>query len=198
MSDSTGASPPDSLAELTIGTKRIYEGNIINVRVDTVRMPSGRDATREIVEHSHAVCIVPIDNDGNVVLVRQYRKPAETALLEVPAGGVEEGEISEEAVLRELQEEIGYTADHLEHLSSFWVAPGWATEYMHAYLATGLRESRLDGDEDENIEVVRLRFDEAVSMLKTGEITMERPLPRCFWPNRYWIWRLKTESVVGP
>ena len=170
MSDSTGASPPDSLAELTIGTKRIYEGNIINVRVDTVRTPSGRDATREIVEHSHAVCIVPIDNDGNVVLVRQYRKPAEDALLEVPAGGVEDGEISEEAVLRELQEEIGYTADHLEHLSSFWVAPGWATEYMHAYLATGLRESRLDGDEDENIEVVRLRFDEAVSMLKTGEI----------------------------
>ena len=170
MSDNTGASPPDSLAELTIGTKRIYEGNIINVRVDTVRMPSGRDATREIVEHSHAVCIVPIDNEGNVVLVRQYRKPAEDALLEVPAGGVEDGEISEEAVLRELQEEIGYTADHLEHLSSFWVAPGWATEYMHAYLATGLRESRLDGDEDENIEVVRLRFDEAVSMLKTGEI----------------------------
>ena len=170
MSDSTGASPPDSLAELTIGTKRIYEGNIINVRVDTVRMPSGRDATREIVEHSHAVCIVPIDNEGNVVLVRQYRKPAEDALLEVPAGGVEDGEISEEAVLRELQEEIGYTADHLEHLSSFWVAPGWATEYMHAYLATGLRESRLDGDEDENIEVVRLRFNEAVSMLKTGEI----------------------------
>ena len=170
MSDRTGASPPDSLAELTIGTKRIYEGNIINVRVDTVRMPSGRDATREIVEHSHAVCIVPIDNEGNVVLVRQYRKPAEDALLEVPAGGVEDGEISEEAVLRELQEEIGYTADHLEHLSSFWVAPGWATEYMHAYLATGLRESRLDGDEDENIEVVRLRFDEAVSMLKTGEI----------------------------
>ena len=170
MSDNTGASPSDSFAEPTIETKRIYEGNIINVRVDTVRMPSGRDATREIVEHSHAVCIVPIDNDGNVVLVRQYRKPAEDALLEVPAGGVEDGEISEEAVLRELQEEIGYTADHLEHLSSFWVAPGWATEYMHAYLATGLRESRLDGDEDENIEVVRLRFDEAVSMLKTGEI----------------------------
>ena len=170
MSDNTGASPSDSFAEPTIETKRIYEGNIINVRVDTVRMPSGRDATREIVEHSHAVCIVPIDNDGNVVLVRQYRKPAEDALLEVPAGGVEDGEISEEAVLRELQEEIGYTADHLEHLSSFWVAPGWATEYMHAYLATGLRESKLDGDEDENIEVVRLRFDEAIRMLKSGEI----------------------------
>ncbi|WP_317697939.1 NUDIX hydrolase, partial [Aeromicrobium sp. REDSEA-S32_B7] len=82
-----------------------------------------------------------------------------TVRLEVPAGGVEDGEVSEEAVLRELQEEIGYTADSLLHLSSFWVAPGWATEYMHAYLATGLRESRLDGDEDENIEVVRVPFD---------------------------------------
>ena len=198
MSDSTGASPPDSLAELTIGTKRIYEGNIINVRVDTVRMPSGRDATREIVEHSHAVCIVPIDNDGNVVLVRQYRKPAEDALLEVPAGGVEDGEISEEAVLRELQEEIGYTADHLEHLSSFWVAPGWATEYMHAYLATGLRESRLDGDEDENIEVVRLRFDEAVSMLKTGEINDGKTIAALLLAQPLLDLEIKTESVMGP
>ncbi len=162
--------PADFHSEPTISTKRIYEGSIINLRVDTVRMPSGNNATREIVEHSHAVCIVPIDDDGNVVLVRQYRKPAEDALLEVPAGGVEEGEVSEEAVLRELQEEIGYTADHLEHLASFWVAPGWATEYMHAYLATGLSASKLQGDEDENIEVVRLPFDEAVAMFKTGEI----------------------------
>ncbi len=170
MPENTGGLSADFHSEPTIATRRIYEGNIINVRVDTVRMYSGRDATREIVEHSHAVCIVPIDDGGNVVLVRQYRKPAEGALLEVPAGGVEDGEVSEEAVLRELQEEIGYTADHLEHLSSFWVAPGWATEYMHAYLATGLRESRLEGDEDENIEVVRLPFNEAVAMFKTGEI----------------------------
>ena len=171
MPDNTGELPGDShSSEPTISSKRIYEGHIINVRVDTVGMPSGRDATREIVEHSHAVCIVPIDDDGNVVLVRQYRKPAEETLLEVPAGGVEDGEVSEEAVLRELQEEIGYTADHLKHLSSFWVAPGWATEYMHAYLATGLRESRLEADEDENIEVVRLPFDEAIAMFKTGEI----------------------------
>jgi len=168
--DPDGSLPAGPLSEDTIESERIYEGNIINVRVDTVRMPNGVTATREIVEHSHAVCIVPIDDDGNVVLVRQYRKPAETALLEVPAGGVEEGEVSEEAVLRELQEEIGYTADKLQHLSSFWVAPGWATEYMHAYLATGLRESRLEGDEDENIEVVRLSFDEAVAMFQTGEI----------------------------
>ena len=170
MTDKTPVDPLGSLTEPTIETKRIYEGRIINLRVDTVRMPSGNTATREIVEHSHAVCIVPVDEDGNVVLVRQYRKPAEEALLEVHAGGVEEGEVSEEAVLRELQEEIGYTAGSLQHLSSFWVAPGWATEFMHAYLATDLTPSRLEADEDENIEVVRLPFDDALAMLRTGEI----------------------------
>jgi len=170
MPDNPSERSAHVFSEDTIDSERIYEGSIINVRKDRVQMPNGVVATREVVEHSHAVCIVPMDEDGNVLLVRQYRKPAEDALLEVPAGGVEDGEVSEEAVLRELQEEIGYTADNLVHLSSFWVAPGWATEYMHAYLATGLRESRLEGDEDENIEVVRLPFDKAVAMFKTGEI----------------------------
>ena len=170
MPEITPQDSSDSLSEPTIDTRRIYEGSIINVRVDTVRMPNGISARREVVEHSPAVCIVPVDENGNVILVRQYRKPAEEALLEVPAGGVEEGEVSEEAVLRELQEEIGYTAGKLVHLSSFWVAPGWATEFMHAYLATELAPSRLDADEDENIQVVRVPFDDAVAMFKTGEI----------------------------
>ena len=86
MPENTSQHPADSQSEPTIESKRIYEGRIINVRVDTVRMPNGSSATREIVEHSHAVCIVPMDDDGNVLLVRQFRKPAEEALLEVPAG----------------------------------------------------------------------------------------------------------------
>ena len=160
----------DSLTETTVGTERIYEGRIINVRKDTVKMPDGNTATREVIEHSAAVCIVPVDENGNVILVRQFRIPTGGPLLEVPAGGVEEGEVSEEAVLRELQEEIGYTAGKLHHLASFWVAPGWATEFMHAYLATELTPSRLDADEDENIQVVRVPFEEAISMFKSGEI----------------------------
>jgi len=160
----------NSQEELTISSERLYEGRILNVRKDTVLMPNGREATREVVEHSHAVCIVPVDDDGNVLFVRQYRKPTEQAILEVPAGGVEEGELSEDTVLRELQEEVGYTADSLQHLASFWVAPGWATEYMHAYLATGLRPSKLVGDDDENIEVVRIPLEQAVSMIQTGEL----------------------------
>ena len=160
----------NSQEELTISSERLYEGRILNVRKDTVRMPNGREATREVVEHSHAVCIVPVDDDGNVLFVRQYRKPTEQSILEVPAGGVEEGELSEDTVLRELQEEVGYTADRLQHLASFWVAPGWATEYMHAYLATGLQPSKLVGDDDENIEVVRIPLEQAVSMIQTGEL----------------------------
>lgn len=153
-----------------MSSERLYEGRILNVRKDIVRMPNGSEATREIVEHSHAVCIVPVDDDGNVLLVRQYRKPVEESVLEAPAGGVEQGEVGEDTVLRELQEEIGYTAGRLQHLASFWVAPGWATEYMHAYLATDLTPSKLLGDDDENIEVVRLPLEQALAMIQTGEI----------------------------
>ena len=106
-------------SEPTVESKVQYRGRIVNLRVDTVRLPSGHLAIREIVEHSHCVCIVPIDGQGNVLLVRQYRKPTEAQLLEVPSGGVEAGKVSQEAVLRELQEETGFTAGALRHLSSF-------------------------------------------------------------------------------
>ena len=119
---------------------------------------------------SDAVCMIPVDDEGNVLLVRQYRKPTESSLLEAPAGGVEAGEVSEETVLRELQEEVGYTAANLSHLASFWVAPGWSTEKMHAYLATGLTPSKLAADDDENIQVVTIPFAEAVAKIHTGEI----------------------------
>ena len=156
--------------ENTIETTRHYEGRILSVRVDTVELPSGRRTIREVAEHSDAVCMVPVDDEGNVLLVRQYRKPTESSLLEVPAGGVEAGEVSEDTVLRELQEEVGYTADQVTHLASFWVAPGWATERMHAYLTTGLRPSKLSADDDENIQVVRVPFQEALAMIQSGEI----------------------------
>ena len=156
--------------ENTIDTTRPYDGRIFSVRVDTVELPSGRRTIREVAEHSDAVCMIPVDDDGNVLLVRQYRKPTESSLLEAPAGGVEAGEVSEETVLRELQEEVGYTAANLRHLASFWVAPGWATERMHAYLATGLTPSKLAADDDENIQVVRIPFADALAMIQTGEI----------------------------
>ena len=99
---------PDN--EPTISTRSVFQGRILDVRVDTIRLPNGRETTREIVDHAPSICVVPVDGDGNVLLVRQYRKPTESFLLEVPAGGIEEGEEPEESTRRELQEEIGHTA----------------------------------------------------------------------------------------
>ena len=126
--------------------------------------------TREIAEHSASVCMVPLDEQGNVLMVRQYRKPIESDLLEVPAGGIEPGEDPEDAVLRELQEEIGFTAGNVRLLAGFWVTPGWATEYMYAYLATDLRPANLPADFDENITVERVPLPNLHEMIRTGEI----------------------------
>ena len=174
MSDDTGQQPEESqageLAETTLESASLYQGKILSLRRDRVRLPSGRLTIREVVEHSDSVCMVPLDEAGNVVLVRQYRTPTESALLEVPAGGIEDGEASEQAVLRELQEEIGYTAGSLRLLSGFWLAPGWCDEFMYAYLATDLIPSRLDPDDDEIIETVRVPLNETLGLIEQGTI----------------------------
>ena len=159
---------PDN--EPTIATRSVFQGRIIDVRVDTIRLPNGRETTREIVDHAPSICVVPVDADGNVLLVRQYRKPTESFLLEVPAGGIEDGEEPEESTRRELQEEIGHTAADLMQLSAFWLAPGWASEYMYAYLATGLTPAVLDSDEDEFIDVVPVPLAEIPDRIADGSI----------------------------
>ncbi len=160
----------DGAGEPTVESKLVYEGRILDLRVDTVRLPSGRLTTREIAEHSDSVCIVPLDSEGNVLLVRQYRKSVESNLLEVPAGGIEENEAPEDAVLRELQEEVGYTAGKITRLAGFWVSPGWCTEFMHAYLATELSPARLDADFDEDITVIQVPLAQTIDLISSGEI----------------------------
>lgn len=159
---------PDN--EPTLSSRHIYSGRIIDVRVDTVRLQNGRESTREIVDHAPSICVVPVDADRNVLMVRQYRKPVDQFLLEVPAGGIEEGETPEEATRRELQEEIGHTTDNLIALSAFWLAPGWCSEYMYAFLATGLQPAALDSDDDEFIEVVRVPLSEVVDIIASGQV----------------------------
>ena len=125
---------------------------------------------REVVEHRPAVVIVPIDETGFVLLVRQYRLPAQEVLLEAPAGGVELGEDPESAAVRELQEEPGFKGSHIIPLGGFWMAPGFCTEFMHAYLATGLRPSPLPPDEDEAVDVVRIPITEILAHIQRGDI----------------------------
>lgn len=160
----------DPRAERVTESRRIYSGRIVGLREDTVRMPNGRTAGREVVEHADVVAIVPLDRQGNVVMVRQYRLPAGATLLEVPAGGVDEGEEIEAAAQRELQEETGYRAEKLERLGGLFVSPGYCTEFVHLFLASGLIEDALEADADEDIAVERVPLAEAVRMAEAGDI----------------------------
>ena len=138
--------------------------------MDTASLPGGKTARREVVEHRPSVVVVPVDSNGEMVLVRQFRYPVGETLLEAPAGNIEDGELPEECAQRELQEEIGYRAESLERLGSFWMSPGYCTELMHAFVARGLSPSSLDPDDDENIEVVRRSLSEARAMIERGEV----------------------------
>ena len=156
--------------ERTVDSRVAFQGRHINVRVDTVRLANGRLTTREIVDGSNSVCIVPLDDRGNVFMVRQYRKAIERHILEVPAGAMYDGEEPEAAARRELREETGFSAEKLEFLSFFWTTPGYCTEGMYAYLATGLSLGDIAPDEDENIEVVKVALKEVPSMISSGDI----------------------------
>ena len=159
--------------EELVQTKRVYEGKILNLRVDTVRLNRGErtiQATREVVEHSAAVVIIPVEDKGDVLLVRQYRHAPGQMLLEAPAGGIERGEDPGRAVLRELQEETGCTADEVIPMRSFWMSPGFCTEEMHAFIAKKLRPGALHQEEDESIEVVPTPISDIPRLIKSGAI----------------------------
>lgn len=164
------ASGNPSDQEQVVESHRLYEGRVVSLRVDQVKLPGGRSAVREVVEHPPVVAIVALDDRGNVLLVRQYRLPVQRSLLEIPAGGVDPGESAEEAAQRELQEETGQRAGRLERLCGFFASPGYCDEYMHLYRATALEPSGLAADADESIEVVRLPLSEALRLIDRGDI----------------------------
>jgi ADP-ribose pyrophosphatase len=148
----------------------IYEGRAVRVRVDTVRTVDGRETTREVVEHDECVAVVAVDRDGQVLLVRQFRKPVEKELLEIPAGGIDPGEDPVAAVRREMREETGYAPQKVVKLGGFYAVPGYGTEYLHLYLATELVPDPLTAEDTEGIEVVRVAPEEIPELIKTGAI----------------------------
>ena len=157
-------------AEKFLSGETVFKGRVVTVRVDSVELPGGGTASREVVEHRPAVVIVPIDSEGSVVLVRQYRYPVGKTLLEAPAGVIEESESPEGCAQRELQEEIGFRAGSLRYLGGFWSTPGFCDERMHVFLATDLEPSRLEPDSDENIAVERIPVSRIREMMRNGEI----------------------------
>jgi ADP-ribose pyrophosphatase len=158
------------LDEKILSSEPVYLGKLVNLYVDTVQLPDGNRAMREIIKHPGAVAMVPLLASGQVVLVRQFRGAADRVLLEIPAGTLEPGEDPLAAAGRELQEEAGYRPGKLERLGGEYTAPGYTSEFIHLFLATELEPSRLAQDADEFLEVVTLPLDEALRQVENGEI----------------------------
>jgi 8-oxo-dGTP pyrophosphatase MutT (NUDIX family) len=147
-----------------------FTGRAFTIRVDQVRLPNGATTQWEVLEHTGGVSLVPLDDAGNVLMVRQYRHCVGAELLELPAGTVKKGEDPAATAARELQEEVGRAASTLQLIGEFYLAPGYSTELMRVYLATGLSPASLPQDEDESIEVVPVPFAEAVELAVSGQL----------------------------
>ncbi|XWX05398.1 NUDIX hydrolase [Aggregatilineales bacterium SYSU G02658] len=148
----------------------IYNGRVIHVELHEVTLANGNRAKRELVRHPGAVAVVPLEPDGQVVLVEQFRFAAGRVLLEIPAGTLEAGEDPDQCAERELREETGLRPGRLDKLGGIYVAPGYTTEFIHLYLARELTPDPLAMDADEDIHVVRLPLAAALAKVDAGEI----------------------------
>jgi ADP-ribose pyrophosphatase len=148
----------------------VYPGRAFTIRRDTLRLPDGGENSFDIVEHIGSVIILPLDANGDLLFVRQYRHAARAELLELPAGTLDQGESPEECARREVREETGMAAGKLEALGGFFLAPGYSTEYMHVFMATDLHHDPLQADADEFLTLERFPLNEAFVMFERGEI----------------------------
>jgi ADP-ribose pyrophosphatase len=182
----------DPLEERVTGSEVIHRGRYLEFRVETIERPDGTRSTRDIVGHPGAVAVLAVDDEGRLLLVRQWRVAAGRALLEIPAGtlDVHAGAVEDPDVAsrRELEEETGQRASSWRRLASFWTAPGFASELMHLYLATGLvaadTADRLQPDADEDLELRRVGIDEALGMVEDGTIADAKSILGVLWLDR--------------
>lgn len=182
--------------EQIVESEQIFDGKIVHLQVNTVEVGDGNQYTRELIVHSGAVALVPIDDNGNVILVRQYRGGAKQVLLELPAGTVEPDEERIVTARRELQEEIGYYPGKLTTLGEFYVAASYTTEKITIYLAEDLSKSDLEGDDDEFIAIDVLSFDEALKLAFNNSIIDSKTLIGLTWAA-YHLGKLKVPALDG-
>lgn len=160
------------LLEKTLSTEEIFKGNIIQLRVEEVELPNGKTSLREIVKHPGAVAIIALTPEKKLVLVRQYRKPLDMVIYEIPAGKLEHGEKPFDCVQRELEEETGYKSDSIKHVQSFYTSPGFADEIVHVYYTDQLisLENSAGLDDDEFLDVIEVTIDEAQKLIVENKI----------------------------
>jgi len=159
-----------SFAEPTVSSQLLYSGRVIRVRLDEVRLPDGSTGRREVVEHPGAVAVFARTADDRILLVRQFRKPLEREIWEIPAGKLEPGEDPAACAQRELAEETGYVAERWAHVASFYTSPGFANEIVHLYRAEGLTRGVARPDAGEFVEPVLLTWAEAQEKVRQGLI----------------------------
>ncbi|MEP6602305.1 MAG: NUDIX hydrolase, partial [Nitrospirota bacterium] len=151
-------------------SRRIFQGRVVTLDIDTVTLPNGATIELEMIHHPGASAVVPMKEDGTVILIRQYRHAAGGYIYEIPAGKLHPGEDPKLCAARELQEEIGYRADSLELLTSILTTPGFTDEVIHIYKGTGLTKGKQDLDHDEVIEIVELPLEKALAQIIDGTI----------------------------
>ncbi|NLP41147.1 MAG: NUDIX hydrolase [Veillonellaceae bacterium] len=166
----------EHLTEKFISAEKIYDGKILKVHRDTVMLPNNREATREVVDHPGAVAVVPILDDGRIVLVKQFRYPIGKVTLEIPAGKLDNNEDPEECVARELREETGYVAKQMIKLTSIYTAPGFTNEIIHLYIARDLVKKEVCPDEDEFVDVEIYTPSDINTMINNSTITDAKTL----------------------
>ncbi|MCL1940740.1 MAG: NUDIX hydrolase [Synergistaceae bacterium] len=171
--------------EKQIGTKRIYDGKILNLRVDEVEMSSNARAVREVIEHKPAVGVLAVTENDSVLLVSQFRYAVGEEMLEICAGLVEEGESFRETAVRELQEELGYYPRELEEVARFYVSPGFCEELIVLFIAKNLSPSKLEHDEDEELSAVEVPVLEIPALLKSGAIKDGKTWAALVWFLNY-------------
>ena len=169
----------------TIQSKSVYQGKVFDVRQDQVELPDGHLTALDVVEHNGAVTLIPIDEQGQIWFVRQYRHPAQDELLELPAGTLENNEDPEKCAHREVREEIGMSVGRLEKIGEFFMAPGYSTEYMYVYLARELSPAPLPGDEDEFLQVEKFPIEKVFEMAEQGQFKDSKTLAALYLAQRF-------------
>jgi len=151
-------------------SETLLQGRAFKIRRDHLKTPDGRETKFEIIEHGGSVVIVPVDADGNLLFVRQYRHAASADLLELPAGTRDGDEPFEDCAAREIREETGMEAGKLQKVGEFYLAPGYSTEFMGVFLATDLKLNPLEADDDEFLSVEKMSVKDAFEMAARGEM----------------------------
>lgn len=158
------------LTEKTLSSRTVFEGRIVTVKLDSAQLPNGVQASREVVEYPGGVCVLALQEDGTVPLVRQFRYPLGHTMLELPAGKLERGEDPLAAAVRELGEEVGLEPGDMTDLGHIYVSPGFCTEKLHMYLARDVKSVPVHPDEDEFLEIVYMSFEQLTDKVMSGEI----------------------------